>query len=108
PVALTVSQKMSVLQALALDLMVGNKRDFSIEEGVHSISRIFSTIADKPYPAEEFLLRIEKVSGLIVESELGSYRFAHKSFQEYLAANQIRETKQVSILSCNISSDWWQ
>ena len=108
PVALTVSQKMSVLQVLALDLMLATKREFTLEEGVQSISGIFSTVAESPYSAKEFLLRIEKVSGLLVESELGSYRFAHKSFQEYLAANEIRDTKQISILSCNIRSDWWQ
>ena len=45
---------------------------------------------------------------MLVEKEKGVYGFAHKSFQEYLAAVAITKTNQEQILTENISDIWWQ
>lgn len=43
----------------------------------------------------------------MIERENGIYEFAHKSFQEYLAAVQIKESNQEQILISNINNSWW-
>jgi hypothetical protein len=42
-----------------------------------------------------------------VEKEVGVYEFAHLSFQEYLAAVQIKESNQENLLIGNINKSWW-
>jgi predicted NACHT family NTPase len=44
---------------------------------------------------------------LLVEKEIGIYEFAHLSFQEYLAAIEIKELNQEDILISNINNSWW-
>ena len=51
--------------------------------------------------------KIRDVSELIVKRE-EEYEFAHLSFQEFLAAKQIKETKQEQLLLDNWQSQWWR
>jgi formylglycine-generating enzyme required for sulfatase activity len=44
---------------------------------------------------------------LLVEKQIGIYEFAHLSFQEYLAAAQIKKTQQENILIDNFNNPWW-
>ncbi|MEA5508344.1 SUMF1/EgtB/PvdO family nonheme iron enzyme [Crocosphaera sp. UHCC 0190] len=43
----------------------------------------------------------------IIQTELGLFEFAHLSFQEYLAAAQIKELQQENILFENFQDPWW-
>jgi hypothetical protein len=56
---------------------------------------------------KDFLKQIKDVSGLLVEKEIGIYEFAHKTFQEYLAAVQVKESNQQNLLIQNINNSWW-
>jgi hypothetical protein len=101
-------KKKQVLQVLALELMLGKTREFTIEQGVEIISDTFSRIESSGQTESEFLDRAEKVSGLLLQREPGVYEFAHKSLQEYLAATQIKETKQEKLLVTNFDDPWWE
>ena len=46
-------------------------------------------------------------NGLLIERETSQYAFAHKTFQEYLAAAHIRENGLVGHLAGTVSDDWW-
>ena len=46
-------------------------------------------------------------NGLLIERETGQYAFAHKTFQEYLAAAHIRDNGLVGDLADTVSDDWW-
>lgn len=104
---LTAHQKKTVLQVLALGLMEQNTREFSLEQASQIIQAELAKVAGTQLTPAAFLENIENVSGLIIEREPGLYEFSHKSFQEYLAAVQIKDSHQDSLLIQNIHHDWW-
>ncbi|WP_392530184.1 NACHT domain-containing protein [Nostoc sp. C117] len=107
PDSLTATQKQAVLQVLALRLMQQNTREFKISDGVSLSKDILVMVAGSGVKPEEFFQQVGDISGLLVEKELGVYEFAHLSFQEYLAAVQIKESNQESLLIANIKESWW-
>ncbi len=107
PDSLTPAQKKSILQVLALELMAKKTREFKLRLGVEIIRNELLKIADREISPEDFLKLIRDVSALLVETEQGILEFAHKSFQEYLAAVQIKDNSQENILISNIDNSWW-
>jgi energy-coupling factor transporter ATP-binding protein EcfA2 len=107
PDVLTASQKQSVLQELALQLMQKKVREFNLAEGVGYIQQQLTTLPQHFANAEAFIKHIRDDCGLLVEKEIGIYEFAHLSFQEYLAAVEIKESNQEYILIGNINNSWW-
>jgi energy-coupling factor transporter ATP-binding protein EcfA2 len=103
---LTASQKQSILQELALQLMLAEKRDFTLNEAESWISQQLTTLP-KLNNTDDFIKHIRDDCGLLVEKEIGEYEFAHLSFQEYLAAVEIIESNQENILIQNIDKTWW-
>ena len=106
PDGLTASQKQSVLQELALELMQNETREFTLEEAENWVSGQLTTLP-KLNNTQDFIKHIRDDCGLLVEKEVGEYEFAHLSFQEYLAAVQISESNQENILIDNIDKTWW-
>ncbi|NES21802.1 MAG: NACHT domain-containing protein [Symploca sp. SIO3E6] len=104
--SLTATQKQSVLQVLALALMRNNTREFTLLEGTSLIQDKLAEVAGAAN-SQKFFEQIKDVSGLLVEQELGVYEFAHLSFQEYLAAVEIKETNQEKLLIGKINNPWW-
>jgi GTPase SAR1 family protein len=108
PDPLTATQKQSVLQVLALELMQQNTREFTLSTGIISLIQYKLTmVAGNTANPKDFLKQIKDVSGLLVEKEIGIYEFAHKTFQEYLAAVQVKESNQQNLLIQNINNSWW-
>jgi len=105
--ALTATQKQSVLQVLAFKLMQQKTRDFKLSDGIDWITDKLADVANSGANPEEFIQQVRDVSGLLVEKEVSVYEFAHLSFQEYLAAVQIKESNQENLLSRNINKSWW-
>ncbi|MEG4291016.1 NACHT domain-containing protein [Microcoleus sp. C2C3] len=105
--ALTATQKQSVLQVLAFELMQQKTREFNLSEGIDWITDTLADVAGSGANPEEFIQQVQDVSALLVEKEVGVYEFAHLSFQEYLAAVQIKESNQESLLIGNINKSWW-
>jgi predicted NACHT family NTPase len=105
--ALTATQKQSVLQVLAFKLMQQKTRDFNLSDGIDWITDKLADVAGSGANPEEFIQQVRDVSGLLVEKEVGVYEFAHLSFQEYLAAVQIKESNQENLLIRNINKSWW-
>ena len=105
---LTPEQQKAVLQVLALNLMVKETREFNLELGCNIIETELKHIAGTQLQAKKFIKNIEQRSGLLVERERNLYEFAHKSFQEYLTAVEIKENSQESILIDNLKNSWWE
>ena len=105
--ALTATQKQSVLQVLAFELMQQKTRDFNLSDGIDLIKDKLADVVGSGANPEEFIQQVRDVSGLLVEKEVGVYEFAHLSFQEYLAAVQIKESNQENLLIRNINQSWW-
>ena len=104
---LSADQKKAVLQVLAFELMQRETRIFTPDLGNSIITNELARVVGRYSDSQIFFKNIETVSGLLVEREKGIYEFAHKSFQEYLAATQIQKSNQEHILISNINNSWW-
>ena len=105
--SLTGVQNKAVLQVLALALMQSKTREFSLAKGESLIAEELVKVAGSSLTARAFLLQIKEICGLLMERELGVYEFAHLSFQEYLAASQIKESQSEDLLIANLDDPWW-
>jgi GTPase SAR1 family protein len=105
--ALTAAQKQSVLQVLAFELMQQKTREFNLSDGIDYITDKLADVGGTGANPQEFIQQVRDVSGLLVEKEVSVYEFAHLSFQEYLAAVQIKESNQEKLLIRNINQSWW-
>jgi energy-coupling factor transporter ATP-binding protein EcfA2 len=103
---LTPKQKQAVLQPLAYELMCQQRRDVSLKDALDLIRKPLRLV-DPQVKGEAFLKMIENGSGLLIERERGEYVFAHKTFQEYLAAVHALEKRLTGDLQNFIDDDWW-
>lgn len=104
---LNVNQQKAVLQTLALGLMEQRTREFAAALGSQLIREKLAAVAGSDANPAAFLKQVEDLSGLLVEPERGRYEFAHKSFQEYLAASEIKDTHRSPLLMENFDDSWW-
>jgi energy-coupling factor transporter ATP-binding protein EcfA2 len=105
---LSVEQKKAVLQTLAFKLTNRRVREFKQPEAVGLIRKRLLSVAGETMTPEAFLTLSETQTGLIVERRPGVYEFAHKSFQEYLTALQVKAISREFVLTQNIDNDWWE
>jgi hypothetical protein len=106
-IEISAAQQQVVLQHLALKMMELGRRDIStvtaVEIIAESVQRVSRTLS-----AADFLRRVEESSGLLLERERGTYAFAHLTFQEYLAACQVRDKASPDALISHIQDSWWR
>ena len=103
---LTPDQKRFVLESLAYHLMTTQNRVVPAKEAADVVNSALKTVSPNT-PPDAFLKMIEASSGLLLERELGFFSFAHKTFQEYLAAVYIRSNGLEHILTEKVNQEWW-
>ncbi|ELR96753.1 NACHT domain-containing NTPase [Gloeocapsa sp. PCC 73106] len=101
------TQVQLILQKLALELMRREQTQFTLAEGLEIISQPFSNLVVAPQAPAQFLQYIEDITGLLQRVSTKLYQFIHLSFQEYLAAAEIKHTNQEQILIDKIDHPWW-
>lgn len=104
---LTPAQKKFVLQPLAYHMMCRQQREIPLADARKVITEPLELVSPQ-YTSADFLKMIENTAGLLLERETGLYGFAHKTFQEYLAANHIQEKQLESELAARIEDPWWE
>ncbi|MEZ4591039.1 MAG: NACHT domain-containing protein [Chloroflexota bacterium] len=104
---LTPEQRKRVLQPLAWHMMKNELREVTRLEAQHIIEPTLKSVQHYASP-EVFLKNIENDSGLLVERENGICSFAHLTFQEFLAAEHVRDQSSLleSLLS-HVKESWW-
>lgn len=107
-VELSVEQKKALLQALAYKLTSRRTREFKPYTGRVLIQKTLRAVAGDRLSPEQFFAQIETLSGLLVERQPGVYEFAHRSFQDYLTALQVKVSRREFLLTRNIDDAWWQ
>ncbi len=104
--ALNPEQNQELLRIIATYLMRRGKHRFAKAEGEGIIQGRLAKYSSELTP-EDWFKQIKEWTGLLLEKELGSYEFAHLSFQEYLAALHIKIHNKVEILVQNFSNTYW-
>ena len=87
--------------------MQRNTREFSLELGCELISKKLQMMSGDVIQPATFLEEISNQTGILIEREKSLYDFVHKSFQEYLAAVEVKETNQEDLLVQKVSEGWW-
>ncbi|MEU6857534.1 hypothetical protein AB0B28_01470 [Glycomyces sp. NPDC046736] len=102
---LELGPKLRIVQRLAFEMMLGQSVQFDPLPLIRKLLDEF----DVEVSAQE-MLRDLRENGLLsrVESNSETYTFAHLSFQEYLAAKEIREQGKVGTLLDRIGQRWWR
>ena len=106
---LPLAESQQLLQGWALDMMKEVKKPRISAEGLTELvdKHLRNLDTQDPVTSQEFIDNIRDVSELIVKRE-EEYEFAHLSFQEFLAAKQIKETQQEQLLFDNWQEQWWR
>ncbi|MGB0385605.1 MAG: NACHT domain-containing protein, partial [Ardenticatenaceae bacterium] len=103
---LTAAQKRRVLQPLAIEMMKHKRGFVSLDEARQVLYVPLDMISRNPN-VSEFLQMVEN-QGLLCQED-GEYRFAQRTFQEYLAGCHLQEQRLERELvkgSC-IQDSWW-
>lgn len=100
-------QKRTGLQVLAYDMMRHGITEVAAADATSWISVPLTRMTKSTDPMS-FLKQIEQASGLLIEKERGIYSFTHLTFQEYLAAEFIRDSGKADELAANVTSPWWR
>ena len=103
---LSPAQKQQVLQPLAYTLMERGTIEITRMEIEKLIAPTLALVNTSMKPGV-FLDLVENASGLLLEKNPGIYSFAHKTFQEYLAAVHIKEEGLESVLVIEVANSWW-
>jgi NACHT domain len=98
-------QRGNIMQVLAFEMMRRKVQDLPSRAVVAVLYPLLSeNFADTT--AEEFL-KDAAADGLFVERGNGDWTFAHKTFQEYLAAAHIKNMNLQKVLIDAVSDAWW-
>ncbi len=103
---LTQCNAQTILQRVALGMM--QKRWERIQQRVLLVALTnFLRQQREDISATDFLDQVVQISELMIQQE-DEYEFAHLSFQEYLAATQIAQQNQETVLYEHVDDDWWK
>jgi hypothetical protein len=98
-------KKKAVLAHLAYMMMRHRVSDLPRSDVTGLIAPALARVSRGASP-EGFLAEVSS-NGLLAERETGEYAFVHQTFQEYLAAEHIRDGKLSAELAATVSDDWW-
>jgi hypothetical protein len=104
---LTAKQKRTVLEKLAAIMMQHRLRELSTDKAINIITIALQTDDTIDADAKTFLYDINESSGLLLETETEKWRFAHLTFQEYLAAAYFLKNNTSLDFSTLVDDSWW-
>ncbi|MFC2155125.1 SUMF1/EgtB/PvdO family nonheme iron enzyme [Acidobacteriota bacterium] len=108
-VMLGAEESRMILQPLALWLHnVEKRRSAPQSEIVEQIEKPLNSLGKSGIDSQKLLSNIRDRGGLFLGYSESEYGFAHLSFQEYLAAEEIRNNRETALLQKNYGKKWWR
>ncbi|KAM3100655.1 GUN4 domain-containing protein [Phormidesmis sp. 146-12] len=99
----------AVLQILAVNLTQQNVTQFTPTQAAQWIQvKLSELVSDGTLTPKKFLREIQDIAGLLAGGESNLYQFTHKTFQEYLAAIELSQQNQESLLIEQFHNPDWK
>ncbi|MGD9162405.1 MAG: SUMF1/EgtB/PvdO family nonheme iron enzyme [Desulfobacteraceae bacterium] len=106
---LNAGEARQILQPVALWLHEEEeRRSAPMEEILEVIQEPLNEMVRTDVDPEKLMQNIRDRSGIFMGYSETEYGFAHHSFQEYLAAEEIRNKDKISMLVENYNNKWWR
>ncbi|MBD3343305.1 MAG: NACHT domain-containing protein [Candidatus Lokiarchaeota archaeon] len=106
-VKLGIYQKLFLLQILAMNMMIRGKQEISYETVAEILRTSLESLNLKPENSREIIEAIMRETGFLIEVDKEHIQFSHKTYQEYLAAAEIKESKRNNIIVERVGESWW-
>ncbi|MFI9810831.1 NACHT domain-containing protein [Saccharothrix variisporea] len=106
---LTDTGKRVLLRDLAWRLTLGNKVELSTEEALGHLSRKLPAMPDVEVEPEAIFTHLLERSGVLRQPVPGRVDFVHRTFLEYLAAEEAVQQHHIDTLIAHAHLDtWWE
>ena len=108
-IRMSVEEHQQLLQRIAAWLVRGGQTEFTRQQALHQLTRALPgmpRVAAQGTPAE-ILTHLLNRSGLLQERADGVFQFAHRTFQDFLAAKEFVEDDLVSELLQHVRDQQW-
>jgi energy-coupling factor transporter ATP-binding protein EcfA2 len=99
--------KEKILRELALEAHCSEIKSFTKEKILEKFTEYLPEVHISTDKAEDVLKEIVERNALLKEVSIGLYEFLHLSFQEYLAALELREKRDYQTLLKHLYEPWW-
>jgi formylglycine-generating enzyme required for sulfatase activity len=107
-IPLKAKEARQILQPIALWIhQVERRREITGDQVMEVAGPLMDLIRRSPDELLALLERIRDRSGIFVGYDVDSYGFQHLSFQEYLAAEEIKSTGTCEVLVDHFGESWW-
>ncbi|KYK35213.1 MAG: HEAT repeat domain-containing protein [Theionarchaea archaeon] len=100
--------KEKILRKLALEAHIAEKKMLTKEELLRKFSGYLPEVNIEKEKAEDVLSEIFERNALLKEISIDVYGFLHSSFQEYLAALELKERNDYGMLLEHLYEPWWE
>ena len=103
-------KKRAVLASLAFAMHDDRQREWPRERVVERLREALPTVGGRPDDAVPVFETIRERSGLLVERGIDQFGFSHLTFQEYLAAIELRQrgAEGREFLIRHVEDAWWR
>ncbi len=110
PASLKIGNRESrqLLRHLAWRLSVNGRSELSREEARRRLAERLATMPKVDYDAEVLLEHLVQRSGIVREPTPGRIDFVHRTFQEFLTAEEAADQGDVGLLVQNAHLDQWR
>ncbi|WP_327368165.1 NACHT domain-containing protein [Streptomyces sp. NBC_01217] len=109
-ITMNVEEQAQLLQRIAIWLVRGNQSELRRPAALHQLDRALPGMEQVrgQGTAEEILTHLLNRSGVLQERADGVYQFAHRTFQDFLAAKEFVEGDQLNELLGRAGTQQWQ
>ncbi|MGC5397589.1 NACHT domain-containing protein [Streptomyces sp. DT20] len=109
-ITLGIEEQQQLLQRVAVWLVRGGQTQLSHADAVEQITLALKGMARvrKSATSQQLLIHLLNRSGLLQERSRDAIQFIHRTFQDYLAAKEFRESGSLNELLRHSSEEEWQ